>query len=118
MERLSNSILSVALAAALFIPLMSAPPADAGAPGQEPAPTLSETVVADGYGTQSRELEPRYEPVAPQPESDYNDSYIFALTRGVADSTFHPAAKVPFFLFTVPLDIVFLPFAAIGGIFG
>ena len=29
-----------------------------------------------------------------------------------------PAAKAPLFLLTVPLDLVLLPFAAIGGLFG
>ena len=38
--------------------------------------------------------------------------------RGVADSTIHPSVKAPLFLFTIPLDIVLLPFAAIGGAFG
>ena len=51
-------------------------------------------------------------------KSWYNDSYIFAMTRGVADSTMVPAAKAPLFLLTVPLDLVLLPFAAIGGFFG
>jgi hypothetical protein len=40
------------------------------------------------------------------------------MTRTVAASTMVPAAKVPLFVLTVPLDIVFLPFAAIGGLFG
>ncbi|MGH7787403.1 MAG: hypothetical protein ACRERC_11085 [Candidatus Binatia bacterium] len=65
-----------------------------------------------------RELEPRYQPVPPQPKSWYNDSYIFAMTRGVSDSTLVPAAKAPLYLLTVPLDLVLLPFASIGGLFG
>jgi hypothetical protein len=36
----------------------------------------------------------------------------------VAESTIHPAVKVPLFVLTVPLDLVFLPIAAIGGLFG
>ncbi len=48
----------------------------------------------------------------------YNSEYIFALTRGLADSSIHPAGKVPLFIFTLPLDVVFLPFAAIAGLFG
>ena len=63
-------------------------------------------------------LEPRYEPREPEPKSSYNESYMFGMTRGVADSTIHPAVKAPLFLFTIPLDIVLLPFAAIGGAFG
>lgn len=65
-----------------------------------------------------RELQPRYEPVPPPEKSWYNDSYIFGMTRGVANSTLVPAAKAPLFLLTVPLDLVLLPFAAIGGCFG
>jgi len=69
-------------------------------------------------GSEPRELEPRYQPVPPEEKSWYNDSYIFALTRGVADSTMVPAAKAPLFVLTVPLDLVLLPIAAIGGLFG
>jgi hypothetical protein len=75
-------------------------------------------VVAQAGGTEPRELEPRYKPVPPEEKSSYNSSYIFGMTRGLADSTIHPAAKAPLFLFTVPLDLVFFPFAAIGGFFG
>ena len=75
---------------------------------------------ADGSGNAkgSRPLEPRYQPLEPEPKSWYNGSYIFGMTRGLADSTIAPAAKGPLFLFTVPLDIAFLPFAVIGGMFG
>lgn len=48
----------------------------------------------------------------------YNTDYLFALSRGLGDSSLHPAAKVPLFIFTVPLDLALLPFAAIGGFFG
>ncbi len=50
-------------------------------------------------------------------DDEYNSEYIFAMTRGVADSTMIPAVKPLVFLLTIPLDIVFLPFAAIGGFF-
>jgi hypothetical protein len=63
-------------------------------------------------------LEPRYQPREPQPKSWYNGSYIFGITRTIAASTMVPAAKVPLFVLSVPLDIAFLPFAAIGGLFG
>lgn len=74
--------------------------------------------LAQAGGTESRELEPRYHPVEPEQPSWYNGSYIFGMTRSVAASTMIPAAKVPLFVLTVPLDIVFLPFATIGGLFG
>ena len=39
------------------------------------------------------------------------------MTKGLMNSTLEPALKPPLLLLTVPLDIVFLPFAAIGGFF-
>ena len=63
------------------------------------------------------ELEPRYEPREPVPEPLHDSSLFFSLTRGVADSAIAPAGKVPLYVFTIPLDIVLLPFALIGGFF-
>jgi len=47
----------------------------------------------------------------------YDSDYLFAMTRGVADSTLITPLKPPVFLFTIPLDIVCLPVAAIAGLF-
>ncbi|HVN84691.1 MAG TPA: hypothetical protein VMW17_07595 [Candidatus Binatia bacterium] len=96
-------IAQIAIASAAYAAL-------AAAPQSEPL------VVAQAQG--SGELQPRYEPVQEEPKSWYNSSYIFGLTSSVARSTMVPAAKAPLFLLTVPLDIVLLPFAAIGGLFG
>ena len=74
--------------------------------------------VAQAPDAPPRELQPRYEPVPPPEKSWYNSSYLFGMTRGVANSTLVPAFKAPLFLLTVPLDIVLLPFTAIGGMFG
>ncbi len=74
--------------------------------------------VAQAPDSAPRELEPRYQPVPPQEKSWYNSSYLFGATRGVAGSTMVPAAKVSLFLLTVPFDLVTLPIAAIGGLFG
>lgn len=74
--------------------------------------------IAQAGGTEPRELEPRYQPAPVEEKGWYNDSYIFGMTKGVAESTIHPAVKVPLFVLTVPLDLVFLPIAAIGGMFG
>jgi hypothetical protein len=57
-------------------------------------------------------------PVELETHEGYNASYIFGMTRGVAWSTISPALKPLLFVLTVPLDIVLLPFAAIGGLFG
>jgi hypothetical protein len=102
------------LALAFTVMLVTSASYGTGAvPGQTAAIEL-----AQAGGTEPRELEPRYQPVPPEEKSWYNGSYIFGMTRSVAASTMVPAAKVPLFVLTVPLDIVFLPFAAIGGLFG
>ena len=88
-------------------------------------PTLP-ILLAQNGGTTPGELEPRYPappPGRPGPYNDqerevYNTDYLFAATRALVKSTVVPAAKAPLFLLTVPVDIVCLPFAAIGGFFG
>ena len=49
--------------------------------------------------------------------SGYDSSFMFAMSRGLAQSTVVTPLKPPLFLFTIPLDIVLLPFAAIAGFF-
>jgi hypothetical protein len=74
--------------------------------------------LAQAEGTEQRDLEPRYRSAPVEEVGWYNGSYIFGMTRSVAQSTISPAGKAPLFLLTVPLDLVLLPFAAIGGLFG
>jgi len=105
-ERLLAAIALLTLAATGAIPHRAL-----AEPGQE-------VVVAQARGTEPRELEPRYEPAPPEEKSWYNSTYVFGLTRSVAYMPWSPAAKVPLFVFTIPLDIAILPFAAIGGFFG
>ena len=62
-------------------------------------------------------LEPRYPAREPLEEPFYDTRYLFAMTRGVTNSTIHPAVQVPLLVLTVPLDFAFLPFEAIGGFF-
>ncbi len=47
----------------------------------------------------------------------YDDEYIFAATRGVADMDAPPYLKVPLFPLTVVLDVAILPFEVIAGLF-
>ena len=89
-----------------------------GAVSAEAHPQARPLVVSQAGGTEPGELRPRYQPVPPEEKSWYNSSYMFALSRGLADSTLVTPAKAPLFLFTVPLDLVLLPFTAIGGLFG
>lgn len=80
--------------------------------------SLISPVLAQGHDEERPgTLEPTYEPRPPPEPQVYTGQYLFSLTRGVSDSTLHPAAKAPMYLFTVPLDIVFLPFTAIAGFF-
>ena len=90
----------------------------AGASSAIPASAPQSETIVVAQAEESGELKPRYTPVPEEPKSWYNSSYIFGMTRTVAQSTMVPGAKVPLFVLTVPLDIVFLPFAAIGGLFG
>lgn len=90
------------------------------------APSAEPILLAQEGGTTPRELEPRYpapDPGKPGPYNEqereiWNGDYVFGMSRSLARSTIVPAAKAPLFLFTVPLDVVFLPFALIGGFFG
>ena len=50
-------------------------------------------------------------------DDEYNSDYIFGLTKGLANSTLLPGFKVIFSFVTLPLDIAFLPVAAILGFF-
>ena len=90
--------------------------ASGGCASDSAAASPSDTAGAaeDGSGR----LEPRYQPREPQPEPFYNNNYLFGMTRAVTGSTMHPGVKAPLLVLTVPLDLVFLPFAAIGGLFG
>ena len=73
--------------------------------------------VAHGDGADSREPHSCCKAAESHRHSRYNDEYIFGLTRGVAGSTMHPAARILVFPVTVPLDFALLPFEVIGGLF-
>ena len=62
-------------------------------------------------------LEATHQPMPPPEKPIYTTDYLFAVTRSVTSSTLVPAARVPLFLFTVPIDLVFLPIEAIAGFF-
>lgn len=116
MKRHARTATVLALAAALgALPVVPAAATPSGLP---------ETAPAAAPETQLALAAPAAAPLAlaeleqAQDASGYNSEYIFALTRGLADSSMHPAGKVPLFIFTLPLDVVFLPFAAIAGLFG
>lgn len=120
MEKHGPSLSSAALAAALVVLATTgiataAPSASSTTAVHESAAPRVE--LAQAEGTEPRELQPRYEPAQPGPEGGYNDEYIFGITRSVADSTMHPAAKILIFPVSVIFDLVLLPFEVIGGAF-
>lgn len=119
--------LAIALAMLGFaISLIGATPVSAEPDASSLETDSTPIVLAQDGGTEPRELEPAYEPPPPgkpgpyneQEGPGYNSDYLFGITRSVVNSTIVPAGKVPLFVLTVPLDIVLLPFAAIGGFFG
>jgi len=102
------------LCAAALAAVATAAPAQALPDNAAPPAALQ---MAQAEEAPRRELEPRYKPVPPPPQSGYSTDYFFAATRGVADSAMAPAAKGLLFCLTIPVDLVLLPFAAIGGFF-
>jgi hypothetical protein len=62
-------------------------------------------------------MKPTYQPRQPEEKPVYTTDYLFGITRAVSESTLVPAAQIPLFILTVPLDIVFLPMEAIAGFF-
>ena len=123
-----NSVVFCALVGMLVMSLVASEAAASDGSGPEsmnsPSVEMAEaseraTVDSSAERTgESRGLEPTFEPREPEKEPWYNSDYLFGMTRGVANSTIAPAGKAPLFVLTVPLDIVILPFALIGGFFG
>ena len=68
-------------------------------------------------GSGSGSLRPSYEPAAVPEDEIYTTVYLFGLSRLLARSNLVPAARVPLFLFTIPLDTALLPIALIAGFF-
>jgi len=58
-----------------------------------------------------------YDKLDVEDRQGYNSEYIFGMSKGIMKSTLVPALKPVILLFTVPLDLAFLPFAAVAGFF-
>ena len=103
-----------ACALAMLMTLATAPTSTALHSEQRTAPSI-------------QSIEPSHEAAIPilkasqslvvEDRQGYDSEYIFGMTRGVSHSTLLPALKPLAFIVTVPLDLVLLPFAAIGGFF-
>ena len=66
---------------------------------------------------ESGRLEPTYQPRPPPEKEVYTTDYLFGITRAVSESTLVPAAQIPLYIFTIPLDIAFLPIELVAGFF-
>ena len=47
----------------------------------------------------------------------YSTEYMFGMSKAIRRSTLEPALKPAVWILTIPLDLAFLPFAALGGFF-
>jgi hypothetical protein len=59
-----------------------------------------------------------YDDDRPHHRNSYNSDYIFATTRGLNDMDAPEGLKITLIPVTLVLDIAFLPFATIAGLFG
>jgi hypothetical protein len=120
MVRWSMPILVVAMALSGFASeasaagVRSAPASDSAggifpAPSAAPDPAVSNLQLAQASGKHSQGADLR--------DEGYNTQYLFGMTKGIVESTLNPGLKPLMFIFTVPLDIVTLPFTAIAGFF-
>jgi len=115
------SLSAVGLAAAFLVVsttgICFATPANVSTPSHlvHAAPAVAQLAQADS--SESRDSQPCCEAAARERKGSFNDEYVFGLTRGIADSDMHPAAKILVFPMTVPFDFVLLPFEVIGGLF-
>jgi uncharacterized protein YceK len=48
-------------------------------------------------------------------DTNFNDEYVYATTRGVSDLHMHPALKLTLYPVTLVVDTALLPFAVIAG---
>lgn len=80
---------------------LSLGPALANSPGTGPEASAPHAMAAD-----SLDLEDH---------GTYSGEYVFGMTKAVMRSTLTPALKPAALIFTIPLDLVTLPFAVVGG---
>jgi len=123
-KRTTAMAVAAALTSALSAGGAEASPAtaiQATEPAEQPAtrrcPVQPPIELAGGYGQSRSNVTVFGAQSIDMKDDGYNSSYMFGMTRGVSGSSLHPGVKPLFFLVTIPLDIVLLPFAAIGGFF-
>ena len=108
------AVRSIALLSAVAL-LLGAAPSLAFAPSETDT-TLEPRIEAEQVQTYSPYVM-AYDKLDVEDRSGYRTEYIFGMTKGIMKSTLVPALKPVMLLFTVPLDLAFLPFAAVAGFF-
>jgi hypothetical protein len=117
---------------ALAMLVGGAPPAladEVDAPGEEiagpaeTAPEEAETAqpMAETHPTAPVDRDPSEEAIADwngRRGWSYGTDYLFPLSRGMREAGIPRGARIPLYLFTVPLDVVQLPLGAIAGLYG
>lgn len=102
---------AMVLVASLPAPVAASPRAMCRAEAGSPVDQL----LANAYPSQAKYA--YNQGVDMRDDTGYNTDYLFAMTKAVASGPVTPFLKPLLFLFTVPLDIITLPFTAIAGFF-
>lgn len=110
----TGAVRSLTLLSVLAL-LLAAAPALGFSP-TEPDTTLEPRLEAEQVQTYSPYVM-AYDKLDVEDRQGYRTEYIFGMTKGIMKSTLVPALKPVLLLFTVPLDLAFLPFAAVAGFF-
>lgn len=121
MSKHGPSLLAAGLTAALVVLVTTgtciAAPTDSFPSASTSQDASVSVELAHAQETASSHSQPHHGHDETRQDGSYNDEYVFGLTRGIAESSMHPAAKILVFPMTVPLDLALLPFEVIGGLF-
>jgi len=99
-----TSLIAIVAALLMATPAMAI---DGGAAGNGSSSSASHVPYVLGADTLDLEKDSR----------GYTTEYMFGMSKAIRRSTLEPALKPAVWILTIPLDIAFLPFAAIGGFF-
>jgi hypothetical protein len=117
--KLATSIAAISMTATMLVASVPAAAPAATGPGEmcRTAPASAvDRMLAGAYPAQARHAAYNQD-LDMRDDTGYNTAYLFAMTKAVASGPVTPALKPLLFLFTVPLDIITLPFTAIAGFF-
>lgn len=117
--RLAISIATISMAITALVASIPVQARAAAGPGSmcRVAPgSPVDQLLAGAYPSQARHAA-YHQDLDMRDDTGYNTDYLFGMTKAVASGPITPFFKPLLFLFTVPLDIITLPFTAIAGFF-